>query len=87
MLRLQNDNFADKKSVKLDSAGKKLRNGYSDGSHSEIEVSQLASWGPDQIKSRGIKLLKFMEAQWSLRIRNDEEREKLLFLRLQKEAG
>ena len=84
---LQNDSFADKKSVKLDSVGKKLRNGYSDGSHSEIEVSQLSSWGPDQIKSRGIQLLKFMEAQWEFRIQNDEERLKLLFLRFQKEAG
>lgn len=84
---LQNDSFADKKAVKLDSAGRKLRNGYSDGSHSEIEVSQLASWGPDQIKSRGVQLLSFMEGQWDFHIRNDQERERLLFLHFEKEAG
>ena len=77
---LQNDSFDDKKRVKYDAAGKKIRNGYSDGSHSEIEVSENVSWGPDQIKARGIKLLKFMENRWSFRFKNDEEREKLLFL-------
>lgn len=83
---LQNESFADKKRVKYDSAGKKLRNGYSDGSHSEIEVSQEPSWGPDQINSRGIRLLKFMEERWDLRIKSDEERETLLFLRFPKDA-
>ena len=83
---LQNDSFADKKRVKYDSVGKKLRNGYSDGSHSEIEVSQESSWGPDQIKSRGIRLLTFMEERWNLRIRNSEERETLLFLRFPNET-
>lgn len=83
---LQNDSFANKKCVKRDSAGKKLRNGYSDGSHSEIEVSQEASWGPAQINSRGIRLLKFMEERWDLRIKNDEEKETLLFLRFPKDA-
>ena len=77
---LRNDSFIDKRSVKFDSAGKKTRNGYSDGSHSEIEVSHNDSWGPDQIKARGIKLLKFMEDRWNFRFKNDEEREKLLFL-------
>lgn len=77
---LQNDSFSDKKCVKYDSTGKKTRNGYSDGSHSEIEVSHNDSWGPDQIKARGIKLLKFMEERWNFRFKNDEEREKLLFL-------
>ncbi len=83
---LQNDSFANKKCVKYDLAGKKLRNGYSDGSHSEIEVSQEPSWGPAQINSRGIRLLKFMEERWDLRIKNDEERETLLFLRFPKDA-
>ncbi len=79
---LQNDSFNDKKRVKFDSAGKKTRNGYSDGPHSEIEVSHNVSWGPDQIRARGIKLLKFMEDRWNFRFKNDEEREKLLFLNL-----
>jgi hypothetical protein len=61
---LQNDSFEDKKHAKFDTSGKKIRNGYSDGSHSEIEVSQNRSRGPDQIRARGVKLLKFMEARW-----------------------
>jgi len=77
---LQNDSFNEKKRVKCNAAGEKLRNGYTDGSHSEIEVSRSESWGPEQIKARGIKLLKFMEKRWGFRFENDEEREKLLFL-------
>ena len=76
---LQNDSFADKKSARYDEKGNKLRNGYSDGSHSEIEVSRLDEWGPDQIRERGLRLLRFMEDRWDFRIR-DEEREELLFL-------
>ena len=77
---LQNDSFEEKKHVRLDPRGNKTRNGYSDGSHSEIEVSSNSSWGPTQIESRGIHLLKFMETRWDFRFKNDEEREKLLFL-------
>jgi hypothetical protein len=83
---LQNDSFEEKKRAKFDPRGNKIRNGYSDGSHSEIEVSSSASWGPEQIKSRGIHLLKFMERRWDFRFKNDEEREKLLFLDFTKEA-
>jgi uncharacterized protein with ParB-like and HNH nuclease domain len=83
---LQNDSFDEKKRAKFDSAGRKIRNGYSDGSHSEIEVSTNASWGPEQIKSRSIQLLKFMERRWDFRFKNDEEREKLLFLDFGKAA-
>jgi len=80
---LQNDSFNGKKCVKLDSSGKKTRNGYSDGSHSEIEVSHNVLWGPHEIKARGIKLLKFMEARWNFRFKNDEEPKRLLFLNLE----
>ncbi len=83
---LQNDSFAGKKVAKFDSEGRKIRNGYSDGSHSEIEVSVNVSWGPEQIKSRGTQLLKFMERRWNLRFKNDEERERLLFLDFGKET-
>lgn len=76
---LQNDSFTEKKYAKYDTSGEKIRNGYSDGSHSEIEVSQNNIWGPDQIKTRGIGLLKFMGDRWDLKFK-DEEREKLLFL-------
>jgi hypothetical protein len=77
---LQNDSFPDKKCPKFDATGKKLRNGYSDGSHSEIEVAQNDDWGPEQIRLRGMKLLRFMEEHWKLRFSSDEVREALLFL-------
>jgi hypothetical protein len=83
---LQNDNFDDKKRPKFDSNGNKVRNGYADGSHSEIEVSQNDTWGPDQIRERGIKLLRFMETRWDFKFKNDEELEKLLFLSSNQEA-
>lgn len=83
---LQNDSFNDKKRVKLNAAGEKLRNGYTDGSHSEIEVSRSESWGPEEIKARGIKLLKFMEKRWGFRFKSDEERDKLLFLDISNNA-
>lgn len=77
---LQNDSFEDKKKPKYDKKGNKIRCGYSDGSHSEIEVSQNDSWGPKQIKDRGVHLLKFMEKRWGFSFKNDTELEKLLFL-------
>jgi uncharacterized protein with ParB-like and HNH nuclease domain len=76
---LQNDAFIDKKEPKYDSSGNKIRNGYRDGSHSEIEVAANDTWGPDQIHSRGLRLLKFMESRWGFALR-DADREKLLFL-------
>lgn len=78
---LQNDNFGAKKSPKYNAAGQKLRHGYYDGSHSEIEVSQNDSWGPEQIHDRGTSLLKFMEKRWGFNFQTDEERERLLFLK------
>jgi len=77
---LQNDSFDDKKFAKYDSNNKKTRNGYSDGSHSEIEVSLNNSWGPNKIRERGLSLLTFMENRWDFHFVNAEEREKLLFL-------
>ncbi|MGE8365729.1 GmrSD restriction endonuclease domain-containing protein [Cupriavidus sp.] len=76
---LQNDAFADKKNPRCDAAGNKIRNGYSDGSHSEIEVAGSPVWGPDEIRDRGKRLLRFMERRWSFALR-PEDREKLLFL-------
>ncbi len=77
---LQNDSFPDKKNVNYDEDGEKIRNGYSDGSHSEIEVAEFSDWGPDQIRERGLKLLKFMEKRWDLKFENNDAREELLFL-------
>ena len=78
---LQNDSFAEKKEPKYSRDDSKLRNGYADGSHSEIEVSRYESWGPDEIRERGIRLLKFMEKRWNIRFANNEAREKLLFIK------
>jgi uncharacterized protein with ParB-like and HNH nuclease domain len=77
---LQNDGFTSKKSPKFSIGGQQIRHGYSDGSHSEIEVSQSESWGPEEIRERGLRLLRFMERRWAFTFQNDGEREKLLFL-------
>jgi len=77
---LQNGSFDHKKHAQFDSTNKKIRNGYEDGSHSEIEVAQSASWGPTEIRARGLKLLRFMEDRWKFRFENDQKREELLFL-------
>ena len=77
---LQNDSFPEKKQAKYNSSGQKIRSGYSDGSHSEIEVSQKTGWGPQQIYERGVRLLSFMEERWDFKYGNDEERKELLFL-------
>ena len=78
---LQNGSFDVKKHAQFDSIKKKIRNGYEDGSHSEIEVAQSASWGPSEIRARGLKLLRFMEDRWKFRFENDQDRERLLFLK------
>ena len=77
---LQNDAFAEKKKPKHNRDGSKLRNGYADGSHSEIEVSHCEDWGPDEILERGIRLLRFMEKRWNIRFVDDQAREELLFI-------
>lgn len=77
---LQNDDFADKKTPRFDSEGTKIRNGYSDGSHSEIEVASCTAWGPDQIRDRSLKLIKFLERRWNIDFGSDQARLKLLFL-------
>jgi hypothetical protein len=38
---LQNDCFDDKKEAKYNDRNEKIRQGYSDGSHSEIEVHDM----------------------------------------------
>jgi hypothetical protein len=77
---LQNDSFEDKKRPQYDKQGKKTRNGYSDGSHSETEVAENSAWGPSEIKARGLKILRFMEQRWNFKFKDDNDREKLLFL-------
>ncbi len=78
---LQNDCFADKKKPKYNEKKEKVRQGYSDGSHSEIEVSSYEDWNPSTILERGIKLLEFMERRWDLKFKDEEAKVELLFLK------
>lgn len=77
---IQNDCFLDKKKAKLDEAGVKIREGYYDGSHSEIEVSLEEQWTSEEILKRGIKLINFMERRWSLQFENNASKIELLGL-------
>ncbi len=84
---LQNDNFEDKKEPKFDDAGNKIRNGYLDGSHSEIEVAQHDKWTPTEVEERGLHLLNFMEKRWDIKFENDEAKKALLFPKKKKELA
>ncbi len=77
---LQNDCFKDKIKAKYNDKGKKIRQGYDDGSHSEIEVSKYGDWDANAILDRGIILLNFMEDRWNVKFENKEAKTKLLFL-------
>ncbi|MCH7963770.1 MAG: DUF262 domain-containing protein [Bacteroidetes bacterium] len=77
---LQNDCFKDKKNPKFNERKNKMRQGYSDGSHSEIEVSAYEDWTPETILERGNILLKFMEKRWDLKFESDYAKAELLFL-------
>lgn len=77
---LQNDSFPDKKTAKLNSQGEKVRRGYSDGSHSEIEVAGYQDWNADTILARGLTLLAFMEKRWNIKFADEASKKDLLFL-------
>ncbi len=77
---MQNDCFNDKKNPKYNDRGEKIRQGYSDGSHSEIEVANYSNWTPETILERGKKLLDFMERRWNLKFENEKAKIDLLFL-------
>ena len=77
---LQNDCFDDKKNPKFNDKKEKIRQGYSDGSHSEIEVASYDIWNPDNILDRGNKLLEFMEKRWDLKFEDNYAMAELLFL-------
>ncbi len=77
---LQNDCFTDKKNPKFNDKSDKIRFGYLDGSHSEIEVSSNPVWNAETILDRGIKLLEFMERRWNLKFEDDQSKAELLFL-------
>jgi len=58
---LQNDSFPDKKNSTSNG-----RRGYSNGSHSEIEVAAEQDWTAENILKRGQALLDFMKKRWRL---------------------
>lgn len=77
---LQNDCFLDKKNPRCNERKEKIRQGYFDGSHSEIEVSTYEVWNPETILERGIKLIEFMEKRWDIKFENDYSKLEILFL-------
>ena len=77
---LQNDCFNDKKNQKYNERKEIVRQGYLDGSHSEIEVARYSEWNPETILERGKKLLEFMENRWDLKFEDEDEKTELLFL-------
>ncbi len=80
---LQNDGFDEKVKPKDDEkTGTRLRNGYADGSCSEMEVANNNSeWTPVQIYERGIKLLEFMEKHWDFRFQSLQVKQDLLYIK------
>ena len=77
---LQNDCFEEKKRIRRDSRGKTIRNGYQNGSYSELDVAQIEKWTPVEIEKRGIRLLDFMERRWKIKLA--DETKKIDILRL-----
>lgn len=77
---LQNDCFEAKKKPKYNDRNEKTRQGYKDGSHSEIEVANYEDWNAETILNRGLKLLAFMEKRWNLKFENKAAKMELLFL-------
>lgn len=78
---LQNDTFHQKTDVKRNANGEIIRNGYANGSHSEIEVVQLyTEWTPEAIKNRSLKMLSFLESRWNIKLGNKQD--KLDFMNL-----
>ncbi|MPM18021.1 hypothetical protein SDC9_64422 [bioreactor metagenome] len=77
---LQNVGFKDKKHP----TGKSHK-GYSDGSHSEIEVAEYRIWNAKTILERGYNLLDFMERRWDFKFASQADKKAILFLEFVKE--
>lgn len=77
---LQNDDFPDKKNTKLDKTGLVARNGYSNGSYSELRVAQEDDWTATHIMERGLSLLAFMETRWRVNMGSKSNKLSLLHL-------
>ncbi len=78
---LQDHCFIDKKNGVVDANPAKARNGYSNGSYSEIEVTNYEDWNANTIKERGLKLLDFMEDRWQFKL--GSKKDKLILLHIE----
>ncbi len=47
--------------------------GFRFGCYAENEIAKFDEWTPDAIRSRGIKLLRFLERRWSISLGTEEE--------------
>lgn len=72
---LSNRPFPEKKS-----GVKGIYVGYVYGSYAENEVALLDHWTPQQILTRGIKMLTFMERRWQISFGGEEEKVGILVL-------
>lgn len=77
---LQNDDFPDKKTTKRNESGKVTRNGYENGSYSELDVAKKREWTPVEILSRGLVLLEFLESRWRIDLGGRDRKTSLLHI-------
>lgn len=73
-IKLQNYSFDDKK------VGKDRVRGYSNGSHSEMQVAKYNEWTAKEILERGLKMIAFMEQHYDFIIPTKADRIKMLGL-------
>lgn len=72
---LQNDCFDDKRK------NPQVTQGYFNGSYSETRVAnKYAVWTSDEIKTRSLELIEFMEMRWEMKLGSKEDKLKLLQL-------
>jgi len=57
-----------------------MRNGYANGSYSELEVADNPGWTSLEIMKRGMSLLEFMEHRWEINLGSKENKLDLLHL-------
>ena len=54
--------------------------GYYNGSYSEIEVAQEPDWTPLAIRTRGLKMVEFLENHWSISLGSQSDKTRFLCL-------
>ena len=69
---LSNNPFLEKRDAEM--------TGYRFGSYSENEVAMKEDWNAEEILTRGIKMLNFMETRWNLKIGDEDKKIKALGL-------